>query len=117
MNRKAHIVIGVASAEILCKIIGVPIVGLDHLGLVAISSIAATFPDIDLKIPLMGHRTWTHGLMVMIITTIIASSFSSYIGMIWGVGYLSHLISDSITRMGVPFFYPFVKKRYGLKIL
>lgn len=118
MNRKSHIVIGIISSEVICKlVIGSSMGVLDHIGIVTISSIASTIPDIDLKIPFMGHRTWTHGLAALAITTVIASSFNKYIGLIWSVCYLSHLLADSLTVMGVPFLYPFIKKRYGLKIL
>ena len=118
MNRKSHILIGVVSTEFICNMIGMPITGLkEHIGVVAISSIASTFPDLDLLIPFMRHRTWTHSILSWFITMSIAYSFGIEIGMIWSISYLSHLLADSLTVMGVPFLYPFIKKKYGLKIL
>ena len=118
MNRLSHIVIGVVSAEVTCAMAGMSVESLECIKIGVVSGIAATIPDIDLKFRLiMKHRTWTHSLLLCGITVAIIMQYSKYLSIIWGIGYLSHLIADSLTVMGVPFLYPFIKKKYGLKIL
>ena len=71
-------------------------------------------PDIDLKIGLR-HRTITHSIIALILTTMPLYLFSHQLGIVWFINYLSHLIADSMTKMGVPYFYPY-KHYYGLKL-
>ena len=53
------------------------------------------------------HRGIFHSLVMVIILFIVMSFWNSYYA--WGlcVGYLSHLISDALTPMGIKFLYPF----------
>lgn len=75
----------------------------------------STLPDWDIKIGLK-HRGFTHSLLCLGILELIA--WVLYIPLIIPIliGYGSHLIADSFTRYGVPFFYPY-KKTYGLKLI
>lgn len=71
-------------------------------------------------IAVSSHRNGlTHSLVGLIVFTII----SSYIGKTYNIsnlayyfmlGYGMHLICDMTTKMGVPLFYPFLKKKYKL---
>lgn len=143
MNRKAHIAIGVVTTGVVCTLLDIKCPGVMqyltanipeisiNIGEKTITSgaasimfdnaiiaiIASPVPDVDLKIPGLGHRTWTHGLLMLAISTVIVSIVNWQIGAVWGIAYLSHLLADSLTVMGVPFLYPFSKKKYGLKIL
>ena len=36
---------------------------------------------------------------------------------LWFIAYALHIIADSFTKMGVPFLYPFIEKKYGLKLI
>lgn len=142
MNRKAHIAIGVVTTAIAGALLDIKCPGIMqyltnnievsfNIGAKTITSgdasvmfdnaiiaiIASPIPDIDLKIPGMGHRTWTHGFLIMIISSLFIGLLNKQMGIIWGIAYLSHLLADSLTKMGVPFFYPFSKKKYGLRIL
>lgn len=62
------------------------------------------------------HRTLSHsliGLAMLILPIGLISLHGAY----WfGFGYATHLISDSLTVSGVPFFYPLSKKTLGFKI-
>ena len=67
------------------------------------------------------HRRWTHSLLGSVIFTIAVFP----IALVWGaplniipffIGYLSHLVSDSLNPTGVNWFYP-KKKTYGLKLI
>lgn len=104
MTKHTHI--AVATAITVFPIYNNPI---SILGL-----IGATLPDIDLKLGI-PHRTITHCLLFAVITSILAFSLSTSIGLIYVISIISHLILDSYTRMGIPLFYPYKKKMYGAR--
>ena len=111
----------------------------NDLGVVGLSAvtggIGGLFPDIDHPesllgrwIPIIprllnkgfGHRTFTHSLILPIIFAgitawIILSSIVSGrylpIMMSFLLGYITHLIQDTLTKGGVPWGYPFIKKK------
>lgn len=77
---------------------------------------------------LFGHRGATHSLLALLIVGLLFFIPVIYLdgllkfiylqfefGLL--VGYLSHLILDSSTKMGVPFLYPFIKKKYNISHL
>jgi len=93
---------------------------------VAILLIASALPDIDSyksklgkKIKpisfliniFLGHRGIFHSPFLLILISIIISIINIEIAAAFFVGYLSHLVFDSLTPEGVMFFYPFSKKR------
>ena len=105
MTRKTHINIGIALAAPLVTSYSYNI---GYLMVVLIGAI-----DIIFKIK---HRTWTHSILVLSISTMILISIDETIALFWFIGYLAHLLADSCTKMGVPFLYPFIHKRYGIRI-
>lgn len=62
------------------------------------------------------HRTLSHSLLGLSILILPISLISSTGSFYFVLGYISHLVSDSITVSGVPFFYPLSKKTFGFKI-
>lgn len=78
-----------------------------------IGVIGAIAPDWDYYLGIK-HRTTTHSISALILTTLSIYWFDSKIALVWFISYLSHLILDSLTVTGVPFLYPLVKKRYSL---
>lgn len=109
MMKRTHLSIATA--------ITIPIILKSNLSpTVVIGVIGAVAPDWDFYIGIQ-HRTLTHSLLATIITTSVISLFNAQVGLIWGLSYLSHLISDSFTKMGVPFLYPFIKTRQGFKLI
>ncbi len=80
------------------------------------SIISSVAPDLDLYLGIK-HRTITHSLLFLTITTIIIEFFNTNMAIMWGIAYALHLLADSFTKMGVPFLYPFKKKRYGAKLI
>ena len=83
--------------------------------------LGSLLPDIDAdgstitrilpKIPI-EHRTITHSFLALVAMTVVAAIFSRYFALGMFFGYLSHLLLDSLNPTGVPFFYPFIKKKY-----
>ena len=53
------------------------------------------------------HRGIFHSLIMVIVLFIVMSFWDSYYAWALCVGYLSHLISDALTPMGIHFLYPF----------
>lgn len=107
--RKTHIAIGCVATSILLS---------NHIiqPLSIIGIVGATFSDIDYKLGIK-HRTITHSILMLTLTSIMISFFSKDIALVWFVNYLLHLIADSFTKSGVPFLYPFIKKSYGFKLI
>lgn len=109
MTKKIHIAVGVA-ATLPIITVNTPILFIGVLG--------AIVPDWDILILGMKyHRTITHSFVSLLISTLIVSLFNVKLGLIWGISYLTHLLLDSFTKMGVPVFYPFNKKYYGFKLI
>lgn len=62
------------------------------------------------------HRSIAHSFFGMFLL-MISVSLISFTGMLWfTLGYVIHLILDSLTVKGVPLLYPFEKKRFGFKV-
>lgn len=104
--KRTHISAGILVSLPLIMSCPISLIGL-------IGSIA---PD-RLEMGFIEHRTLTHSLLFNVISTGIIWVFHHHIGLVWGVCYLSHLFLDCITIKGIPFFYPFDKKYYGLKLI
>lgn len=62
------------------------------------------------------HRSISHSLIGLAILTTCISLINITGAAFFTIGYISHLISDSITVSGIPLFLPFSKKKIGLKI-
>lgn len=97
---------------------------------IIITIIASLVPDIDhtkstigkIVYPLAkfinqryGHRTITHTLLFLFVSTFIVGLLESAFKLddnyskLWLFGFLSHLIFDMMTVQGVPLFFPFYK--------
>lgn len=67
---------------------------------------------------LYGHRTITHSLLIVLLMSLIliATSFLIDIYTIYFYcfisGYLSHILADTFTGNGIPYFYPFSTRKY-----
>lgn len=105
MTRKTHIAIGTLAC--------LPFVT-SPIGLIGI--IGSVAPDYDIKLSMKFHRTFSHSLMFLIFTSFIISIVNAEVGLVWLVGYSSHLILDSLTVSGIPLFWGIKNKRYGLKL-
>ena len=109
MTRKTHIAIGIAATIPLLKYTSI-----DFFGVVGI--IGATAPDIDLKLGIK-HRTITHSLLFLFLSSLFIFLFSKSIAIVWFINVLLHLIADSFTKMGIAWLYPFKRKYYGYKLI
>lgn len=91
------------------------IIQFDLHPLSALAVIGSTAPDWDYYIGIQ-HRTFTHSLLAMVLSSSLIWYFINIeYALIWLLCYLSHLLIDSLTVMGVPFLYPFIKTRQGIR--
>lgn len=132
MKGKNHLTCGII-AGVGCAFLGLSIKDINILNaasLAACASVASLVPDIDMpnsklgrklgfisKIinKLFGHRTITHSILWAIPLVILFIN-NNYSFLILGalIGFLSHIFSDTFTRGGVPWLWPFKKKRYHI---
>ena len=97
--------------------------------------VATTLPDIDLPKSTIGrtfkpisqyinrrwgHRTITHSFITLLIVTLFLAMLEKQItdkntlSLVFFYAYLSHLLLDMVTLMGVPLLYPFSKNPFVL---
>jgi inner membrane protein len=62
---------------------------------------------------LIGHRTFIHSVWPWALLFLLIYPFSIDVALGIGVGYLTHLLLDALTRSGVQPFYPFPYKVRG----
>lgn len=69
-----------------------------------------------------GHRTITHSLLGLFIFCLATLPLGIWLDWGWWlalgpIGYLSHLVLDSLTVSGVMWLYPFYKRHFGLPLV
>jgi inner membrane protein len=72
--------------------------------------------------PFLSHRTYTHTVWATVLWGYICHGASTSWrdpGVFWlgTLGYLSHLIADSLTKAGVKWFFPFWDRAFGLPLM
>lgn len=112
-NGLTHLFVGIGIG-VLCKF------GLVDISMVALGSL---IPDIDHAksvvgkvIPVAGifnmqHRGWTHSLLGLIIFIAIIAIINTSLIMGFALGYVLHLLVDTLTPMGIAWFYPLSKNK------
>ena len=118
MLGKTHLAIGILAALILLPFIDVP----NAFVFVLIVALGSLLPDIDHEKSTINkfcpvtrilpkffkHRGFFHSIFPVIILYLIFYYFDqNFIGLSLAFGYLTHLASDSLTRMGINFLHPF----------
>lgn len=126
MMAMSHVVIG-GSAWGLAVATGV---GTHDPRAFALAIFGSLLPDIDhpkswlgrkvpfLSVPisaLFGHRGITHSLLAISFWLFVMTTQPGWMGLPLALGYLSHLLADSLTPAGVPLLWP-VKKRFGVSV-
>jgi inner membrane protein len=106
MTKNTHLLVGAA--------VTIPFISWGNALIIPVALIGSIAPDFDYKVGIK-HRTITHSLMCLLLTSIAFLAIDFNLGILWLVNYSLHLFLDSLTVMGVPLFYPY-KKMYGFKI-
>ncbi len=108
---RTHVVCGLACYFLLSYFLEMPVF---VLGFVLLG---AVFVDVDSCSSKIGRRFWflspffrhrgvMHSLVACIFLSLIVGLFSLWAGFGFFVGYVSHLIMDCFTKMGVKLFWP-----------
>lgn len=125
MRRVPHLLIGAACG------LGLGAVTHNHSELlVGAAALAAVVPDLDLQFAnrralpprpgarcgLFEHRGPTHSILAanLLAWLVITLSGQPPLGLAVGIGYLSHLVADGISYMGVPYLWPLTAQRFRL---
>ena len=139
MRGSTHLIVGAAAG--VAATLSIPTEDTKvKIGIFTATLLGSLFPDIDnaqsklgrkvkpLSIilnKLFGHRGFIHSpclLLLLIFTGI----FYLFVWEAWNywpvvagfaIGFISHIILDAITKGGIPFLYPFSKKRYNFTII
>lgn len=128
MTLPNHIAGGIVFTGVFGAFCGVNI--LHEPGLIVMTVLAATFPDIDVPSSLwgrifkpiskainrkFGHRTITHSLLFLLLGYGAVAGAVEVLGSktpyptVFLLAYFSHLLFDMLTVQGVPLFYPYNK--------
>lgn len=105
--------------------LGVGLAIKDTLGFwgIAMAGLGSLLPDLDHPGSLLGrrvpgasilglkHRGWMHSILGLIVFSAIVGSINPELVPGIALGYLLHLIADSLNPSGVAWFYPLSKKR------
>ncbi|NFI96094.1 metal-dependent hydrolase [Clostridium botulinum] len=102
--KRTHVALGLAAT--------IPIILKEPVS--AIGILGSVVPDWDFYFGLK-HRTITHSILFLTISTAAISIFNIPVALVWFINYGLHLLADSFTKMGTPYFYPWNKRYYGLK--
>ena len=130
MTRANHTLSGILLAEgiiafispSLLTIAGISYVLQDKAMCVAVppiivgSMVGAVFPDIDLRIPGLEHRTLTHWFIPYVAGILLAYFLVYSWVLFFCTGALVHILLDSLSLMGVPIWTPFGKRK-GFRIM
>jgi len=105
MSKKTHLAFALLLSAYLFRF------SPQQLPFVPIVFISAMLPDLDLALksfPLIEHRKTFHNIWFMIAAAYAIFHFtgSSLIAELSSIGVLSHLLMDSLTKVGVMWFYP-----------
>ena len=112
MTGKTHLMTG---ALVATSVLAVTHLQLSPIEVIVGSMLGSKAPDLDM---LFGsHRKFTHSLLGICVAFGVSYLVSPIFAVFFSLACLIHVLMDSCTVMGVPFLYPFNKKKYGLKFI
>lgn len=139
MRGRTHLIVGAASG--IAAAITIPVEDeMIRLGVFTATVVGSLFPDIDnsqsklgrrvkpisiILNKLFGHRGFIHSpcnlLLIFAAAAIFMAVWNSFIYLPvligFSIGFITHIILDAITKGGIPFLYPFSKKRYNFTVI
>jgi membrane-bound metal-dependent hydrolase YbcI (DUF457 family) len=108
MERRTHVIFGIFLFVVLWGALKL------DLALSALVGIGAVFPDLDYKKELnTRHRKLFHNVWILaLVTTAIVLLVNSFeFATAFALGFISHILADALTPMGVYPLYPFRRQR------
>ncbi len=109
MQKYTHLIFALLLFLLLNQILHFPI----YLSLFAF--LGAMLPDLDIKIRKL-HRKIFHNiwfLMLVLFALFELHLIDQRIGIVFSIGFLSHLIADSLTHMGIMPLWPITKPKFN----
>src|SRR3989344_9588808 len=120
MMFKTHLAFSILIALLITIFFDIP----NKIIFIFLIAVSSSFPDIDSgkskigrKFPIIskiinlifGHRKLFHSVFIPLILFLALYLFDFYISLAIFIGYLTHLLGDSITNEGIMPFYPLSK--------
>ena len=109
MERVTHLIFGFLVLLMFSFVFTFPL----HISLFAFAGIL--IPDIDIKVRKL-HRKAFHNLWILVIFLFLGFSiglFDRISGIVFAVGFLSHLIGDSLTHRGIMPLWPIKAPKFN----
>lgn len=108
MERRTHIIFGIFLFVVLWSVLKL------DLTLSALVGIGAVFPDLDFRKGLnTRHRKLFHNIWILALVSVtivlVANSFT--FAFAFALGFISHILADALTPMGVYPLYPLKRQR------
>lgn len=107
MMKRTHLLAGMA--------VTLPFISWDNVILLPVAVLGSVAADWDYFLGI-EHRTSTHSLLAVAVSSFALGLLNIQLGALWAINYIIHLILDSLTMKGVPLYYPWDKKCYGIKL-
>ncbi len=76
-----------------------------------------SFASQALKLKIGKLESWPTALVLAIIAGLTFPSDAAWLPFAFGIGYLVHLVGDTITTDGIPWLYPFFKQDFAIPVL
>jgi len=109
MKKRTHLIFAFMLFLLFNRVFGFPL--LDSV----FALIGAMVPDLDLY-PRSAHRKLFHNvwsLAGMVFVGMASNFMNSHIALLFSIGFVSHLISDSLTIQGVMWLWPIQKPHFS----
>jgi len=109
MEKMTHLVLGFLVLVVFGFILNFPI----YMAIFAF--IGVLIPDLDVK-PRKYHRKLFHNIWILIIFLFmgfVLGIFNRETGIIFSIGFISHLIGDSLTHRGIMPLWPVKKPKFN----
>jgi membrane-bound metal-dependent hydrolase YbcI (DUF457 family) len=109
MEKITHLIFGFLVLLLFSLVLNFPL----HLSLFAFAGVL--IPDVDMKIRKF-HRKLFHNIWILIILLFLGFIFGIFnrtAAIIFSIGFLSHLIGDSLTHKGIMPLWPIKKPKFN----
>jgi len=109
MQKYTHLIFALLLFLLLNQVFHFPI----YLALFAF--LGAMLPDMDLKVRKL-HRKIFHNiwfLMIVLFVLFELAFIDQRVGIVFSIGFISHLIADSLTHMGIMPLWPITKPKFN----
>ena len=117
MMFKTHLVV-----SLLLSLILFPFFSLDEIIFLIVFIIGSIFPDIDAQTSFIGKRAWLfgkfflqrgifHSIWMLLLLVSVIWIFEPKLALVFGLGYVSHLMLDTLNHAGIRPFHPISRFR------